>query len=292
MKNIGIHGRRIKDEAIDEIRSLYSYMVSKDFRIEISETFYRENSDLFDGLDQLPRYPNAVQSGQFDAVFSIGGDGTLLETVTHVGHSGVPILGVNAGRLGFLATTGKENGEQAIDQLFAGAYKVEERSLIELVSSESLFGDTNFALNEFALLRKDTSSMITVHCYLDGAYLNTYWADGLMVSTPTGSTGYSLSCGGPILLPENRNFVITPVSPHNLNIRPLVIPDTGELTFKIDSRDINVLVSLDSRSETISSSLKLKVKKTDFNLRLIKLEGSSYLETLRNKLGWGFDRRN
>lgn len=259
--------------------------------VKVSKSFRKLNSDHFD-LTGLESYPDDLNKGDADVVISIGGDGTLLETVTHIGSEGIPILGVNTGRLGFLATTANEDIESALEKLFSGDYSVESRTLISLESPSSLFEGRNFALNEFAILRKDTSSMITVKCYLDGDYLNTYWADGLMVSTPTGSTGYSLSCGGPILMPSARNFVLTPVSPHNLNIRPLVIPDDGELRFELDSRETNLLISLDSRSATISHNTEIRVKKAEFTASLISLGGSSFIETLRNKLGWGFDRRN
>ena len=227
-----------------------------------------------------------------DFVFSIGGDGTLLETVTFVGNRETPIVGINAGRLGFLAIVQTTEINQALENLFSGNYKVEKRSLIKLISDKDLFQGLNFAVNEFAILKKDSSSMIVVHAFLNGEFLNSYWADGLIVSTPTGSTGYSMSCGGPLVLPESNNFIVTPVSPHNLNVRPLVLPDTCELSFKIEDREKNFLVALDSRSIPVSPTIELKVKKEDFSLMLVSFEGSDFISTIRKKLHWGLDVRN
>lgn len=229
---------------------------------------------------------------KFKAFVSVGGDGTFLETLTHVGPLEIPILGINTGRLGFLASIAKDQITVAIDKLLTGHYEIEKRSLISLSSNQKIFNGFSYALNEFSILRKDSSAMIVIKSYLNGDFLNSYWADGLMVSTPTGSTGYSLSCGGPILLPENENFIITPVSPHNLNIRPLIVPDTCEFTFEVESRTNNFLISLDSRSQTVNDSNQMKVQKAPFQACLIKVEGVSFVETLRNKLSWGLDKRN
>ena len=291
MLKIAIHGRRVKPDSLDEIKALLGTLDSEGLNVIFSKTFITANSDLFE-LTDSPAYPDHLNPGQVDFVFSLGGDGTLLEAATHVGRTEIPILGINTGRLGFLATISKEDIQHAIRLLLDGKFTVESRSLIQLLNPRDLFGEKNFALNEVAILRRDSSSMISVKCFLNDDYLNTYWADGLMVSTPTGSTGYSLSCGGPILMPSSQNFILTPVSPHNLNIRPLVIPDNGILRFEIDSRDTKLLLSLDSRSSTIANEAEIKVKKADFSARLVTLDGSSFVETLRNKLGWGFDKRN
>ena len=227
-----------------------------------------------------------------DFILSVGGDGTLLETVTFVKKKEIPILGINAGRLGFLATTPREKITESLDALFTGDFRYDDRSLIRLESEEDIFNGLNFGLNEFTILKKDTSSMIVVHTYIDGEYLNSYWADGLIVSTPTGSTGYSLSCGGPLVLPQSNNFIIAPVSPHNLNVRPIIVSDNSVISFKIEGRGKNVLVSLDSRSKTVPASITLKVKKESFKARLVEVQGYNFLETLRNKLNWGLDLRN
>jgi NAD+ kinase len=291
MQRIAIHGREVKPESVQFVSTLFGELVKRKVEVTISSDFLVANKGVF-GLSQFPVYGNKLSDGQVDSVFSLGGDGTILETILHVARTNVPILGINTGRLGFLASTAKETIPESLELLFTGQYSLEERTLIQLDSPLAHFDHQNFAMNEFAILRKETSSMIMVKCYIDGEYLNTYWADGLMVSTPTGSTGYSLSCGGPIVMPETQTFVITPVSPHNLNIRPLVIPDNRELKFEVESRDTNLLVSLDSRSETVSNDLKFCLRKADFKIKLVKLKGNSFLDTLRNKLGWGFDRRN
>ncbi len=229
---------------------------------------------------------------EVDAIVSLGGDGTILETLTYVQDTETPIMGINTGRLGFLATIARDQIPEATELLFDRKFTLDSRSLIQLKTRSKLFGNQSYALNEFSILRRETSSMITVKAYLNGDFINSYWADGLMVATPTGSTGYSLSCGGPILLPGNENFLITPVSPHNLNIRPLIVPDDAELTFIVESRNRNYLVSLDSRSTRVEGDAELNVSKAPFHANLIKLEGYSFINTLKNKLSWGLDKRN
>jgi len=225
-------------------------------------------------------------------VFSIGGDGTLLDTVTYVGAQQIPILGINTGRLGFLATVTVERIAQAIDALFKGHFVLEERSLIRVDTDPEVFNGINFGLNEFSILKRDTSSMIVVHTYIDGEYLNSYWADGLIVSTPTGSTGYSLSCGGPVMLPQTNNFIIAPVCPHNLNVRPLIVSDRSVISFEIEGRSNNFLLSLDSRSVAVDAGIQIAVRRENFAVRLVKLNHVNFLTTLRSKLNWGLDKRN
>lgn len=229
---------------------------------------------------------------RFDFFISLGGDGTILEAVTHIRNSHTPILGINLGRLGFLATVEKRRIREAIDLLKRGMFMVEERRLLYLESNLPLFGEIPFALNDFTILKRDTSSMITIHTFINGAYLNSYWADGIIVSTPTGSTGYSLSCGGPIIFPNSGNFVITPVAPHNLNVRPTVLSDDTVISFEIEGRAENFLCTLDSRFETITAAHQLAVRKNDFTIKLLRLQDVGFLETIRNKLSWGQDRRN
>jgi NAD+ kinase len=238
---------------------------------------------LLDGTDDM---------SQMDFLISIGGDGTLLDSVCQVGEVETPILGLNTGRLGFLATVSTDKIDEAVRNLSENNYQIENRSLVSLDAKRKLFNGLNFGLNEFTIHKRDTSSMITVHTYIDGKYLNSYWADGLIVATPTGSTGYSLSCGGPLISPEAKNLVITPVSPHNLNVRPIIVSDESEITFEIEGRAEKFLISLDSRSTSISSDLKLKVKKEQFCARLVKLPSYNFFDTLRYKLNWGFDMRN
>ena len=230
----------------------------------------------------------------FDLFLSLGGDGTMLRTILYIRSLGIPVLGINTGRLGFLATVQKEAISQAIDSFFNREYKVVERSVLQLSTNPRLneVGDLNFALNEIAVSRKNTTSMITVETYLNDEYLTSYWADGLIVATPTGSTGYSLSCGGPVITPNVSGFVLTPIAPHNLNARPLVIPDTTSIRLKVSGREEKYLVSLDSRIVTVNNNTQLIIKKAPFTIRMIELTSESFLKTLRKKLLWGEDKRN
>jgi NAD+ kinase len=230
----------------------------------------------------------------FDMLISIGGDGTILRAATLVRDSGVPILGINAGRLGFLATVQKENIAAFMQFVIEKKYTISKRTLLSLSCSpnnESI-QDINFAMNEITVSRKDTTSMITIDTYLNDEFLNSYWADGLIISTPTGSTGYSLSCGGPILTPDVKSLVITPIAPHNLNARPLVVPDETEIRLKISGREENYLVSLDSRITSVKNESILTIKKTPFQINMVEIPEETFLKTLRTKLLWGEDKRN
>lgn len=230
----------------------------------------------------------------FDMLISIGGDGTILRAAALVGDSGVPILGINAGRLGFLATVQKENIHEFMQFIIDKKYTISKRTLLSLTTTptnESI-EDINFAMNEVSVSRKDTTSMITIETYLNNEFLNSYWADGLIIATPTGSTGYSMSCGGPILTPEVSSFVITPIAPHNLNARPLVVPDNTEIKLKISGRQKNYLVSLDSRITSVKNETILIIKKTPFQINMVEIPKETFLKTLRTKLFWGEDRRN
>ncbi len=229
---------------------------------------------------------------QLDYCITLGGDGTILNALLHIRDSNVPIMGINLGRLGFLAGIEKKRIAEAVRLLRKGMFDVENRSMLYLESNLPVFGACRFALNDCTLLKRDTSSMITIHTFVNGAYLNSYWADGVIVSTPTGSTGYSLSCGGPIMFPDSNTFVITPVAPHNLNIRPIVISEDAVISFEVEGRSENFLCSLDSRSEVITAAHQLAVRKNDFGIRLIRIPGAGFLETMREKLNWGADKRN
>ncbi len=291
MQRIAIHGKPVDKASQDAVEGVLKLLKLSGKEVILSADFRKTNHPYLD-LGSFNTYPNRLSSKDADAVITLGGDGTLLEVLTHVGNSEIPLLGINTGRLGFLATINKERVEEAITSLFDRQYEFDFRTLVAL-ENDDLFQEAPFALNEFAILRRDTSSMIVVRCAINGEHLNTYWADGLMVSTPTGSTGYSLSCGGPVIMPETQNFLVTPVSPHNLNVRPLLIPDDSKLSFTIASRDRSCLLSLDSRSRTVSpENLELTVSKAKFRAVLIKLSGESFLDTLRSKLSWGFDKRN
>ncbi|MBT8232754.1 MAG: NAD kinase [Saprospiraceae bacterium] len=227
-----------------------------------------------------------------EVIITLGGDGTILSAVPLIRELEIPIMGLNLGRLGFLASIEQERIDQAIDNFVAGNYTVIKRAMIKMISNPQVFANDNFALNDFTLLKRDNSSMIVLHTFIDGEFLNSYWADGLIVSTPTGSTGYSLSCGGPIIFPSSDNLVLTPVAPHNLNVRPVVISGGHEVSFKIEGRAENFLCSLDSRYEIINSEHEIKLVKNDFSTNLICLQGDNFMKTIRNKLNWGLDKRN
>ena len=290
--NIGVHGKKFSKENVSLIQSIIYDLISRDHIIYISDTFAKvllKNGITHDG-SELYKIGDSLE--HLDYLITLGGDGTLLEAITHINGKAVPILGINTGRMGFLATIAKEEALEAFKHLFDGKFSYDDRTLISLQSNENLFSPFNYALNDFTILKKDTSAMINVKVFIDGEYLNSYWADGIIVSTPTGSTGYSLSCGGPLIMPGAKSLVITPVSPHNLTVRPMIVPDDKELSFEIEGRSDNYLISLDSRYETVNEDVRLSLKKADFVARLIKLDESSYFQTIRQKLSWGIDIRN
>lgn len=287
---IGIHGRDFQQKSSRFIERVLTILGKYKAEIYVSAKFQKhfKSSRQF----KIKGFEQGDSLKHLDFFLSMGGDGTLLESITYVDKHEVPVLGINTGRLGFLATISREETEQALDNLFKGNYSIDERTMLHLVSDPKLFNGTRFALNDFTIMKKDTSSMITVHVSVDGELLNSYWADGVIVSTPTGSTGYSLSCGGPLVFPESESFIITPVSPHNLGARPIVVSDRSEITFRIEGRSKKFLVSLDSRFETVDESVKLKVRKERFKAQLIQMPGQHYFKTLRQKLNWGLDLRN
>jgi NAD+ kinase len=248
---------------------------------ELSLKFSEENT--FTTLDK-----------SYDLFFSIGGDGTILKAITYVKDLGIPIVGINAGRLGFLATIQKEKITESINQILADKFVISERTVLSLETtpSNNEISQLNFALNEIAVNRKNTTSMIKVETMVNNKYLTSYWSDGLIVATPTGSTGYSLSCGGPIIDPSTDSIVLTPIAPHNLNARPLVIPDSSTITLKVSGREKTYLVSMDSRIATLENETTLIIKKAAFTIKLVQLEGDSFIKTLRKKLLWGEDKRN
>ncbi len=289
-----VFSKLAKDKDLPHIQALFDALHEE----EISTYVYGPYLDQLEGKINFPRDVGVFEGyldlsvKKFDFFITMGGDGTILEALTHVRDSGVPIVGINLGRLGFLASIEKKRIKEAIILLGRGMYRIEERKMLYLESNLSIFGDIPFALNDCTLLKRDTSSMITIHTFINGGYLNSYWADGIIIATPTGSTGYSLSCGGPVIFPNSGNFVITPVAPHNLNVRPIVISDDSVISFEVEGRTENFLCTLDSRFETISSAYQLAVRKNDFPIRLVELQDVGFLETLRNKLSWGTDSRN
>lgn len=289
---IAIHGRTVDRKSKQYVQQLLDCFRDKGSEILVSASFTKSLLETGMNLEGTGSFDNKSDLKNTNFVVSVGGDGTLLETVSYVGSLELPIVAINTGRLGFLATISKEMIPQAVEALFMNEFSFEYRTLVKVHTDRDIFNGKNFGLNDFTILKKDTSAMITVHAYIDGEYLNSYWADGLIVSTPTGSTGYSLSCGGPVVLPQSHNFIITPVSPHNLTVRPMVVSDASVISFEIEGRSQNFLVSLDTRSYTVDASVQMAVSKEDFQAKLVKLDGYNFLDTLRMKLNWGYDARN
>jgi NAD+ kinase len=285
---IAIYGQFYKTDP-KHVSKLISILEKKNISIFIEKNYLEKLYDLPNSIKTFSNLDNS-----FDLLISIGGDGTILKAITYVKDLNIPIVGLNTGRLGFLAKIQFDKLEEFIDAIVSGDYSVSERSLIEVYTSTENkdLKSLNFALNEISVGRKNTTSMIFIETKLDGKYLNSYWADGLIIATPTGSTGYSLSCGGPIIMPEAENLVITPIAPHNLNARPLVIADNTEISLKIDGRENEFLISLDSRITTLNKNTTVKIKKSSFTIKMIEFESESFLYTLREKLMWGKDRRN
>lgn len=291
IRKVVIYGTKWKTENSRYIELLTNKLTKESIDFKYSKALADESPSTI-ANDQVLATNSDLKSYEPDVIITMGGDGTILSAVTMVQQLEVPILGINLGRLGFLANIEQERIEQAIDLLLAGNFTISERVMLQLCSEPEIFEGSNFALNDFTILKRDNSSMIVLHTYVDGEFLNSYWADGLIVSTPTGSTGYSLSCGGPIMFPTAKNFILTPVAPHNLNVRPVVLSSDHELTFKIEGRSENYLCTLDSRHTTITSDYSLTIKQNPFKTKLIKLNEDNFMNTLRNKLNWGLDKRN
>ncbi|TDI81813.1 MAG: NAD kinase [Bacteroidetes bacterium] len=292
---IGIFGQFYHEHAEKYIQLILSALQSYNAEVYIEANFLeilKEHKGISSDVKTMDTFTNLDAS--YDLFFSIGGDGTILKSVTFVGDLGIPIVGINSGRLGFLATLQKENITESIHKIMKRDYSISERSLlsIETEPPNSQFESLNFALNEIAVNRKNTTSMIKVETKVNDEYLTAYWSDGLIVATPTGSTGYSLSCGGPVIDPGTNSFVITPIAPHNLNARPLVIPDDWTISLKVSGREESYLVSLDSRIATLKNETVITIKKSPFTIKLVQLLGDSFLKTLRKKLLWGKDKRN
>lgn len=278
------------------IRSLLEELKRRDAKIFIESGYLnilqKQKIVVPDSINTFTSYEDLNNS--FDIFFSVGGDGTILRTILLVRDHDIPVVGINTGRLGFLATIQKEAIVKAIDELFKGQYSLVKRSLLEINTNPALneLSELNFALNEIAVSRKNTTSMITVATYIDDEYLTSYWADGLIISTPTGSTGYSLSCGGPVITPDTDALIFTPIAPHNLNARPLVIPDNKKIRLEISGRENSYLVSLDSRIATVYNKTEIIINKAPFHINMVELTSESFLKTLRKKLLWGEDKRN
>ena len=292
---VAIYGQYYQNSTEPIIRDIFVFFNENNVEMVIEESFLK----LLYEKQLIKKEYNTFQShteldASFDIMISIGGDGTILRAATLVRDSGIPILGINAGRLGFLAMVQKDEIAEFLQLIIEKKYTISERTLISLTGKPDIpeISDINFAMNEISVSRKDTTSMITIETYLNDEFLNSYWADGLIISTPTGSTGYSLSCGGPILTPNVSSLVITPIAPHNLNARPLVIPDDTVIRLKVTGREEHYLVSLDSRIASVKNESELTIRKTPFKIKMVEIHEETFLKTLRNKLLWGEDKRN
>lgn len=292
---IAVFGQSYQKSNEESLKILLECLKNKTATVHLESQFFNAAKSLFNSLFDIETYDTFdVLNSSYDLLISIGGDGTILRAITFVKDIDIPIIGVNTGRLGFLATIQNENITHAIDAIFEKKYKISERSLLSISTNPAHddFKILDFALNEIAISRKNTTSMITVETRLNGEYLTSYWSDGLIISTPTGSTGYSLSCGGPVITPDTNSLVITPIAPHNLSARPLIITDSTEIKLKVSGREDNYLVSLDSRIATLSNDTIVSIKKSPFKIKMIELLDESFLDTLRKKLLWGEDKRN
>ncbi len=288
---IALFGKTIAPENGEYMRQLFVKLSEN----QVEMTVYRPFADIVAAF-----VPEGVQFSVFnshtdlnaDLMFSIGGDGTILDTVPFILDSGMPLVGINMGRLGFLSSLSKNEIGQAVDSVLSGDYTVEQRTLLELVSPQNVFGDVRYALNELNVIRNPEHSLLAIKVFVDDVYLNTYWGDGILLATPTGSTAYSLSAGGPIIAPNAKNFVITPIATHNLTVRPVVIPDDSVIRIQVEGREKKFVFSMDSRSCTLDTSVQLEVRKASFCLNLVRMRNEDFFGTIRNKLMWGKDNRN
>ena len=292
--SIAIFGLNLETSFMPDLSRLFLLLHKRGERLYIYRPFYESIKTRCQEMPEIAGFftfgyelPESVRF-----LFSIGGDGTLLKSMLTLKNKSIPVIGINTGRLGFLSAVSRQDMEEAIDLLMSGQYTIEERTVLQFEDGTDLFGDFNYALNEITVTKMDSSSMISIHTYLDDEYLTTYWADGLIISTPTGSTAYSLSVGGPILPPSSKSFVITPIAPHNLTMRPIVLPDDNRISLHVEGRGQQFLCSLDSRSEAINFPGQIIIRKAHFQVKTLKLPGHDFFSTLRNKLMWGTDRRN
>jgi NAD+ kinase len=288
---IAIFGKKYSPEDKEYLKVLIKKLKEIDAQLCVYKPYYESLPSDLDFPANL-RFFSTHKDLSCKILISIGGDGTILDTVPYVRDSGIPILGINLGRLGFLSSISKNEISSAIDSINKNDYSVEKRALLKIEKPTNIFGDINFALNDITLYRNDTTSLIVVHVYVDGVFLNSYWGDGLIISTPTGSTAYSLSVGGPIITPGSQNFLIAPIASHNLTVRPIVIQDSSEIRIKIDGREDNYLMTLDSKQSTINKKQELIIKRNDFDVKLVKMNNKNFFSTIRDKLMWGFDNRN
>ena len=290
---VAIYSRGIETEQQSDVQQLFNELTKYNIRTVIFSPFYDKIRSCFEESTAAEVFHTADELNEsIDFVISLGGDGTLLDTVTLVRNKNIPVLGINFGRLGFLAGIGRKALHSAVRALVNRTYVIDNRALIHLDGDKMLFDSQPYGLNEFAIHKTDTSPMIKIHTYLNGEFLNTYWADGVIVANPTGSPGYSLSCGGPVVFPESGSFVITPVAPHNLNVRPIVVSDTNVISFEVEGRTDHFICALDSRKQIVDKKTLLAVRRESFNINLVRLNENNFLQTLREKLSWGLDTRN
>ena len=292
---IALYGKKVDSTHASEIQVLFDLLLEHKIPYVV-HNFLQESivENKFTEAEQVRYFSsyNDLKNEGISFLISIGGDGTFLDTILLVKDLNIPILGINTGRLGFISNTPTTEIKTVLQDLMDGNYSTERRSLLRLDSVRNHFGDSNHALNEISILKSDSSSMITIHTEINGTHLNSYWTDGLIISTATGSTAYSLSCGGPIMMPGSGNFVITPIAPHNLNVRPIVIDDDAILKISVESRSEKNLVAMDSRSEELKNGEILTVQKADYKISIVQLKNQSFVNSLRNKLNWGLDQRN
>lgn len=290
---VAVYSRGIDPEQYKDVQLFFNELADEGIKPVIYAPLLHQLKEYISFPDGTERFSSDDElTEDIEFIISLGGDGTILDTATLVGRKDIPVAGINFGRLGFLASIGRDELSTAIKALARRSFIIDKRVLLHLDASLPMFGDAPFALNEFAIHKRDTSPMIKIHTYLNGELLYTYWADGLIVATPTGSTGYNLSCQGPIVFPDAGSFAITPIAPHHLNVRPIVVPDSTILSFEIESRSDEVIVSLDSRREIVNKNIQLAVRKETFHIKLVRLNENNFLQTLRNKLSWGVDKRN
>lgn len=290
---IAVYGRTFNDPVVlPYIQQVFDALTLHNVEIYVHHQLHNYLKDSIAAVQYNVLKPGDKLRGFIDLFLTLGGDGTLLDMVTVIGDTGIPIIGINFGRLGFLASINKSDISAAINAVANKQFTIDSRELLSINSEMEIFGKDNFALNDITIHKRDDSAMITTHVFLNEEFLNSYWGDGIVISTSTGSTAYSLSCGGPIIFPESNSIVLTPVAPHNLNVRPIVLPDSCTLSFDVECRSANYLVSCDSRTAVIDKTMRFRVNKAGFKLNLIRLSNESYLSTLRNKLLWGLDARN
>jgi NAD+ kinase len=290
---IAVYGRQFNDQAVvPYIQQVFDSLVQHGVEVYVYRQLHNYLKKNLKSVDYKVLEPADEIKGIIDVFLTLGGDGTLLDMVTVIRDSGIPVIGINFGRLGFLASINKNDIVTAIYAVVNKEFTLDSRELLNITSEIDIFGKDNFALNDITIHKRDDAAMITAHVFLNDEFLNSYWSDGIIISTATGSTAYSLSCGGPIIFPESNSTVLTPISPHNLNVRPIVLPDSCTLFIEVESRSANYLVTCDSRTAVVEKKIRFKVKKAGFQLNLVRLNNESYLSTLRNKLLWGLDARN